>query len=110
MSTARHSIGTSTRVRNAPLSVQNYTNLPDTLGTLLFFNPSNTRFGYNSDDERKRCTRHLILIGSYMEPITRQYRRQKGRIRENRAPASGLPFVHAAGIAWTPSPPPCRLR
>ena len=28
---ARRSIGTSTRVRNAPLSVQNYTNLPDTL-------------------------------------------------------------------------------
>ena len=31
VSTARRSIGTSTRVRNAPLSVQNYTNLPDTL-------------------------------------------------------------------------------
>ena len=31
VSTARRSIGTSTRVRNAPLSVQNRTNLPDTL-------------------------------------------------------------------------------
>ena len=31
VSTARRSIGTSTLVRNAPLSVQNRTDLPDTL-------------------------------------------------------------------------------
>ena len=89
VSTARRSIGTSTRVRNAPLNVQNRTNLPDTLSWL----------SVSDSGARTSCSRTggLIMVGSLCPGNQGRYNHCSGG-----SPAIGRIFPFSDGSHLTP--------